>query len=211
MRLLRDPKLFEGFKIEAKLHMAECDKLDIAQTLVARGVCEWIPESEVFEHKGKKLYNGLFGVKKDSTTSSGKSVLRTIMNLTPCNRLFYPLEAGHDALPDIHTWSSIVMSGSEVLETSQSDMSSAFYLFRIPTCWQKFLAFRILVDGAAVGKTKQTLRTKLCGATDGVALQRVPNARSFIPYYATVEPVGGTSVDEERHDTAVDGRTFWGD
>ena len=85
-RLLRDPKLFEGYKFEAKLHIAENEKFLIAQSLVARGVCDWIPESEVFEHRGRKLYNGMFGVKKDSSTASGKAILRTIMNLTPCNR-----------------------------------------------------------------------------------------------------------------------------
>ena len=153
-RLMRNSARFGEYKFEAKLHMAECDKLPIAHTLVNRGVCDWIPTSEVFEFEGKRLYNGMFGVRKEARLDSGLPILRTIMNLTPCNRLFYPLEAGHGALPDIHCWSRIVMTGSEVLETSQSDMTAAFYLFAIPRCWWRFLSFNIRCDGSALpGRT----------------------------------------------------------
>lgn len=152
-RLLKDSRLFDDFKFEAKIHIADREKTEIARALVSRGVCDWIPLEEVFEHKGRKLFNGMFGVKKDSLTPSGLTVLRTIMNLTPCNRLFHPLEAGHGSLPDIHGWTSIVMTGSEVLETSQSDMSAAFYLFKIPGCWKKFLSFRIVCDGAEINRS----------------------------------------------------------
>ena len=152
-RLLRDACLFGDFKFEAKIHIAEKEKVGIAKALVSRGVCDWIPLAEVFEHHGRKLFNGMFGVKKDSLTLTGKPVLRTIMNLTPCNCLFHPLEAGHSSLPDIHAWTSIVMSWSEVLETSQSDMSAAFYLFKIPGCWKRFLSFRIICDGSEINKT----------------------------------------------------------
>ena len=153
-RLKRNSDLFGGYKFEAKLHMLDTDKLSIAHTLVSRGVCDWIPISEVFEFQGKRLFNGMFGVKKEAHLDSGLPILRTIMNLTPCNRLFFPLEAGHGALPDIHSWSTIVMSGSEALETSQSDMTAAFYLFAIPRCWWGYLSFNIRCDGTELpGRT----------------------------------------------------------
>ena len=43
------------------------------------------------------------------------------------------------------------MEGDSQLELFQSDMSSAFYLFRIPDCWKPHLAFNIIASGLDLG------------------------------------------------------------
>ena len=123
----------------------------MARLLVARNVCTWIERDQVFSHEGRRLYNGLFGVRKDAVTASGKPILRTIMNLTPCNSLFVPFQQGHRELPSIFSWNSIVVTASDVLEVSQSDMSSAFYLFSLPSQWRPYFCFAISVDGGEIG------------------------------------------------------------
>ena len=65
-----------------KIHAVEGDLLKIACELVRRRICSWVPLDNVFEVRGRKILNGLFGVAKTSTLDSGAPVLRLIMNLT---------------------------------------------------------------------------------------------------------------------------------
>ena len=51
----------------------------------------------------------------------------------------------------ITSWQSIVMDDGERLNMFQSDMSSAFYLFRLPLCWAPYLCFNVTVKGTEVG------------------------------------------------------------
>ena len=153
-RLLGDPAGFSGLKFEAKLHILKGQELEVAKLLVDRNVCTWLEREKVFSFGGRRLYNGMFGVRKDALTPSGKPVLRTIMNLTPCNSLFVPFQQGHRELPSIFTWNSIVVTASDILEVSQSDMSSAFYLFALPAQWRPYFCFAISADGSEIGLVK---------------------------------------------------------
>ena len=137
---------------KAKIHIAEGERMGIATELVDRGVCDWIPLSEVAEFRGSKILNGLFGVEKPSKLDSGESVLRLIMNLVPSNSLFRQIRGSVKNLPSITAWlSSVVLEGEE-LRIWQSDMSNAFYLFRIPKAWMRYLSFGVFADGAEVGR-----------------------------------------------------------
>ena len=138
-------------KLPGKVHVKSGEELLLARELVQRGVCRWIPLSSVFEVRGKKLLNGLFGVQKPAKTPNGEPVLRVIMNLVPSNACLKQLQGAIESLPSICSWQSIVLEGSEELELHQSDMSSAFYLFRLPEVWGPYLAFNIVVEGKAVG------------------------------------------------------------
>ena len=73
------------------------------------------------------------------------------MNLVPINAITHQLQGAVDSLPAITAWQSLVLDGDETIAIWQSDMSSAFYLFKIPEQWGKYLAFNIVVDGASVG------------------------------------------------------------
>ena len=150
--LLKNPKEFVNHKFEAKIHVAKDELFDVGKLLVDREVCDWLEESQVFSYKGRQLFNGLFGVRKGGATHETKPILRTIMNLVPCNGLFLPLQYGHQGLVDIHCWGNLVLTGSDVVEISQSDMTSAFYLFKIPSAWQPFLCFRIKAKGNQINR-----------------------------------------------------------
>lgn len=117
-----------------------------------RSWSDWIPLSQVHEVNGVKTLNGLFGVGKPVPLASGEPVLRLIMNLTGTNSTQEQLEGGCLSLPKITGWQSVAIDNNETVELFQSDMSSAFYLFRLPRTWLGHLSFNIIVDGAAIGR-----------------------------------------------------------
>ena len=149
--LLASPDLSK-VRVPGRVHVKSGEKLEIAKELVRRNVCQWVPLSQVVEVGGVKILNGLFGVEKPSTTESGKPILRLIMNLVPSNSILKQLPGKVRSLPSINSWQSTFMDQGEELRLFQSDMSSAFYLFRIPMSWLSYLAFNVIVDGKAVGK-----------------------------------------------------------
>ena len=139
-------------KLQAKVHIHEDDKIPLCLALCDRGVCSWIPEEEVFVYRGEKVLNGMFGVPKSTTLEDGRPVLRCIMNLIPSNATMIQLEGCVRDLPGITQYLSLTLGDGETIEMFQSDMVAAFYLFRLPQSWQKYLCFNIRVDGKAVGR-----------------------------------------------------------
>ena len=137
--------------LPGKVHIQPGERVKIAQELVSRRICRWIDLEEVHVVDGKKLLNGMFGVSKNTTLEDQRPILRVIMNLIPSNAVTHQLQGAVDKLPAITAWQSLVLDGEETLAMWQSDMSSAFYLFKIPEPWGKFLAFNIVVDGKTVG------------------------------------------------------------
>ena len=150
-RCLLPEDTFEPLALPGRVHIVSEDRLAIAQELVSRNICRWIDLEEVHVVQGRKLLNGMFGVTKPSTTDEGLPVLRVIMNLIPINKITHQLPGAVDSLPAITAWQSTVLDGEESIAVWQSDMSSAFYLFKIPEQWGKFLSFNIVLSGAEVG------------------------------------------------------------
>ncbi len=150
-RCLLPEGAFETPNLPGRVHIAAEDKLAISEELVSRNICRWIDLEEVHVVKGKKLLNGMFGVTKPTLTDDCQPVLRVIMNLIPINSITHQLQGSVDSLPAITAWQSLVLEGDETLAMWQSDMSSAFYLFKIPEQWGKYLAFNIVVEGSSVG------------------------------------------------------------
>ena len=144
----------EGLEVPnlpGRVHIVAEDKLPVAKELVSRSICRWIDLEEVHVVKGQRLLNGLFGVTKPTLLGDKSPVLRVIMNLVPINAITHQLQGAVDSLPAITAWQSLVLDGDETIAIWQSDMSSAFYLFKIPEQWGKYLSFNFVVDGASVG------------------------------------------------------------
>ena len=137
--------------LQGKVHIEKGEELAVAQTLVSRNVCVWIDDDDVMTFRQQKVYNGLFGVEKATTIESGETTLRCIMNLVPSNSLFKILEGGVRRLPHITQWLSVYIGEEEELEMHQSDITAAFYLFQLPSCWRRCLAFNIRVRGSELG------------------------------------------------------------
>ena len=139
-------------KLQAKVHIKQGEEGMFAEELVNRGICDWVPEEKVFCYRGQKVLNGLFGVRKPSFTESGKPVLRLIMNLIPTNSCMIQLRGSVKDLPSICQWLSIALGPNEELRFAQSDMSSAFYLFKLPEQWSRYICFGVTRTGAELGK-----------------------------------------------------------
>ena len=143
-------------KLQAKVHIAEDDKLSLSQLLCERGVCTWVEESDVFRYRGQRVLNGMFGVPKSNSLEDGRPCLRCIMNLIPSNATMIQLEGCVRDLPGVTQYLSISLAEGETIQMFQSDMVSAFYLFRLPEVWHRFLCFNIAFDGGEIGKSKGT-------------------------------------------------------
>ena len=131
-------------KLQGRVHGDKAEINLIASELVDRQVCSWIPWESVVEYRGQKVLNGLFGVKKSAVLSDQRPVLRLIMNLVPSNSIMRGFTGAVKNLPSITSWMSTVLEGDTELRVWQSDMSNAFYLFRIPDAWRYLLAFNVV-------------------------------------------------------------------
>ena len=59
-------------KLQAKVHVPEEDKMSLAEVLVKRRLCVWVPEDDVLRVGNQKVLNGLFAVGKGSFLQSGE-------------------------------------------------------------------------------------------------------------------------------------------
>jgi site-specific DNA-cytosine methylase len=118
-------------------------KVDVHSGNVSN-ICDWVPLDSVVKYRGQHVLNGLFGVEKSGKVASGKPVLRLIMNLVGSNSIMRQFTGAVHNLPSITAWMSIFADEHEYIKMWQSDMSNAFYLFRIPDVWKPFLAFNVL-------------------------------------------------------------------
>ena len=138
-------------KLQGRVHVKDDDLMPICSELIERGVCKWIPSDMVVQFRGKPVLNGMFGVPKPSVIDDGSPVLRLIMNLVPANAITRQIRGHVRNLPHITSWLSTFVEEGEVLHLWQSDMSNAFYLFRLPPQWCPYLAFNILRRGHEIG------------------------------------------------------------
>ena len=150
-RLLKDPQTVVLPKMPGRIHVKAGDKMKIAVELVKRRICDWIPLEKVYKIRGTPILNGLFGVGKPSFLQDGRQILRLIMNLTGSNATQEQLTGGCVGLPSIMSWQSIVLEENQGLSLFQSDMRSAFYLFRLPGMWKPHLCFNLLASGLDLG------------------------------------------------------------
>ena len=144
-----------GVKLQAKVHAREEVRLPLSQLLVNRGICRWVREDKVLQHRGEKVLNGMFGVEKSKRFPSGKPVLRLIMNLIPSNSLHKCISGRVHQLPHITRWTSLVVEEGEVIHVCQSDMQVAFYLFSVPEEWSTHLCFNLCCKGEVLGFSEE--------------------------------------------------------
>eukprot|EP00435_Cladocopium_sp_Y103_P019621 s4562_g4.t1 len=149
-------------KLQAKVHVEDGERMKVAEALVSRGICNWVELDRVLVYRGTRVLNGLFGVGKSSTLPDGRCTLRVIMNLIPSNAVMEQLSGAVAHLPSITQYLSISLSENEELRLHQSDMTSAFYLFSMPRCWQSYMAFNLVVTGKAIQRDPQQLYALSC-------------------------------------------------
>eukprot|EP00438_Fugacium_kawagutii_P000234 Skav212279 [mRNA] locus=scaffold732:326080:334230:- [translate_table: standard] len=138
-------------KLSAKVHIHPDDQLALAKLLVERRICTWTPRSAILRVNNQLVLNGMFAVGKGTFLPSGKEIQRLIMKLVPTNQVFRQAQGAMADLPGITQYLSMVLDGSEEVVFFQSDMSAAFYLFRIPPCWNSMMAFNLSFKGSCLG------------------------------------------------------------
>lgn len=88
--------------LQGKVHIVAGQRLMIAKELVRRGICKWTAAEKVFQFRGEKVLNCLFGVRKSKRRPSGECVvLRLIMNLIPSNAVLRVIPGRVASLPSI--------------------------------------------------------------------------------------------------------------
>eukprot|EP00435_Cladocopium_sp_Y103_P066273 s1586_g28.t1 len=145
------PSAPEGVKLQAKVHITPGEALEFCSLLVERRICTWVRDDTVLTVNNQQILNGMFAVGKNTFLDSGAEVQRTIMNLVPTNSVFRQAQGATGDLPSICQYLSLVLHNNEALAFYQSDMSSAFYLFRVPSVWSRMMAFNISFPGEAIG------------------------------------------------------------
>ena len=130
-------------KLQGRVHVRPGELDGIANELGDRGICMWFPLKKVKHVRGVPVLNGLFGVPKQTVLSDGSPVLRLIMNLIPGNAITKQIRGSVRNLPHITAWLSTYVEEGEQVQLWQSDMSNAFYLFKIPHTWAPYLAFNV--------------------------------------------------------------------
>ena len=138
--------------ISAKVHIQKGEEVPLFSLLHERGVISWEPADSVFRDNRGAYLSGLFGViKAGKFTASGKPVLRVIMNLIPINGLFEIIRGDIANLPHASSWIPLCVCDGEEIVMSQADMSSAFYLFRLPPQWRPYMCFNFVAKGSDIG------------------------------------------------------------
>ena len=140
--------------LQAKVHVAKGEESQLSELLVSRNICTWVDEDLALKVGGCRVLNGLFAVGKGKFLPDGREIQRVIMNLIPSNSVFEQARGYMDSLPSITQYLSLVLDGKEEVALHQSDMSSAFYLFAIPSSWSPCLCFNICRDGEEIGLAK---------------------------------------------------------
>eukprot|EP00435_Cladocopium_sp_Y103_P018713 s557_g4.t1 len=144
-------KPLKNAKLQARVHIREEEALDFCKLLVERQVCTWVPDGDVLVVNGEQVLNGMFAVGKGTLLETGVESQRTIMNLIPTNSVFKQIQGGTAELPSICQYLSLVVQNNENMVFYQSDMSCAFYLFRIPKCWSRMMVFNIKFSSKQLG------------------------------------------------------------
>ena len=153
-------------KLQGKVHVHPEEQLALAKLLVERKICVWVDSEDVLTVGNEKVLNGLFAVGKGSFLNPGKEVQRLIMNLVPTNSVLRQIEGATGDLPAITQYLSLVLHGDEKAAFYQSDMSAAFYLFRIPAGWNRMLCFNLSFRGDVLDKD--------CNRTFNLACNVIP-------------------------------------
>eukprot|EP00438_Fugacium_kawagutii_P010880 Skav219195 [mRNA] locus=scaffold3890:43452:50879:- [translate_table: standard] len=112
----------------------------LCKGLVERGICEYMPISELHSIQGEPLMNGLFAVGKGEYVD-GLETQRLIMNLTAANSICKGLQGDMCTLPTLSNLNVLTLDEGQEILVSSEDIRCFFYLFQVPRTWRKYLGF----------------------------------------------------------------------
>ena len=149
---LKDEKDWPQQVPKASINATRDDWYDICCELVKLNILEPIPYEEIFRAHGKVVLNGAFAVLKKGTPAPGESrVTRLIMNLIPSNSYQRLMAGDLGTLSSSTNWCNIVLKPDQCLLWSSEDQKGAFYAWKLPKGWRRFMAFRWPIPGERLG------------------------------------------------------------
>eukprot|EP00435_Cladocopium_sp_Y103_P043576 s1827_g12.t1 len=126
----------------------------VVEALHQRGIV--IPVDQYVQVKKEYVMNGIFGVpKQGKELPNGEQVLRLIIDLRASKWLLSQVPGDAHTLTGAASFQRILVGEEETLLVSGEDLTSAFYLFRLPSDWAKFMILRKPVPGAVVGRPEK--------------------------------------------------------
>ena len=142
------------------------------------------------------------------------------MNLVPSNSVLKSYVGAVKNLPQITSWLNIILNEDEHVKVWQSDVSNAFYLFRLPDGWGANLAFNVIRDGLEIGEKEGVEYALACnvlpmGWTNSVSLMQ--EASENILLWGNLDQDAQISrgsplppwITGMVHTAAKTGKTFW--
>ena len=122
----------------------------VVKALYERGIVK--PAKSMPSIHGERALNGAFGVPKAGKfLDSGEEVLRLIIDLRVTNWMMHQIEGDTATLTGACTFQRIIVDEGSQLLVSGEDLTSAFYLFRLPEAWIDFMVLDKAVPKRLVG------------------------------------------------------------
>lgn len=140
------------------------EKLIIA--LAQLGIVEPEIPSETVRHRGRPVYNGLFGVhKKWGTDEQGQPlrILRLIVNLVPTNALQRHCGLKSKRMGYAGLWPQLLLHDGELMVMYSEDQVGSFHCYRMPVAWRGFFVIGRTVDARCFGLASgKQVRPRVC-------------------------------------------------
>ena len=122
----------------------------IVQAMYERNLVTAVEHPVRFD--GAVAENGAFGVvKPGKELDTGESALRLIMDLRMTNWMMEQIEAETHTLSGAAIFQRLIMEENQQVLVSGEDLTAAFYLFRLPTIWSRFMTLGKPVDRSILG------------------------------------------------------------
>ena len=120
--------------------VADVDWPEVCAGLVRTGICGILPKRSLYHVGSTPLLNGLFAVSKNEF-KDGVELHRLIMNMVPLNQLCLPFKGAVDTLPTVAGLNAFYLEEGEVAMMASEDINCFYYLFKIPSSWQRYMGF----------------------------------------------------------------------
>eukprot|EP00438_Fugacium_kawagutii_P035486 Skav230564 [mRNA] locus=scaffold2372:215072:220645:- [translate_table: standard] len=151
-RVLKPVKQWPKRIPRAKINCTRTEWDRVVAELYRRNILAPVEEDEIFRVGGTMVLNGAFAVLKSGTPMEGeKRITRLIMNMVPGNSYQMLMQGDLQTLSSSTNWSSVVLKKNRTLLWSSDDQRGAFYAWRLPPQWRKYMAFAWPVKGSVLG------------------------------------------------------------
>ena len=131
----------------------------IAVNLGELEVFTFLKSSEIFKIKGKPVLHNCMGISKNERLDDGRDILRLVMNLDVTNTILQTVFGDIRSLPYPGQWNAVsVVNDDHVMVHSQTDLSCAYYCFKLEQPWYRFFAFNGKLSGQDVAEIRPDLR-----------------------------------------------------